>query len=262
MAKSKNEDDGWDEFEREFYKVKNDVATPAKQTRVSNDKQAGLIKALASKITGLWFTSTAAIIHVAAACAEADRRLAQAQKKFLLEKLPFGASTFSKLVQIGKDPHIRKNIKSLPPSYSTIYVVSQLSEKDRNQGIDTGMIHADATRIEIENFRDTVRPAAKAGTQQPGKRPGAAAKAPDSGRRSERETSEPQDDEFLEDEEFLEDDQQDDPEPSAESADVYDSLAVKWKAHGLPRSDWLATPKEIREQFYTVLRREPFEPRA
>jgi hypothetical protein len=79
----------------------------------------------------------------------------------------------------------------------------------------------------------------------------------------ERETSESQDDEFLEDEEFLEDDQQDDPEPAAESDDVYDSVVAGWKKIGLRRSSWRATQENVRQKFIEeVLRREPSKPLA
>jgi hypothetical protein len=130
-----------------------DDATQANGKQSAGERMK-LIDELASKIATLWYKSTKTVYHTAVACAEAARRLGPEQKKLLLKKLPFGESTFSKLVQIGKDSRIHKFIKKLPPSYSTIYLVSQLSDEQLKVGIETGIVNAEASREDIKKLRD------------------------------------------------------------------------------------------------------------
>jgi hypothetical protein len=262
-----NEDDGWDELEREFCKVKNDVATPANGSKpLSASEQAKLIDKFASEIRSLWYRSVKEILDMAKACAAADRQLGPKQRKILVEKLPFGESAFSKLVQIGKDLHIRDIIKWLPPSYSTIYLVSQMSKQQRESGIEAGVIHADATREDIENFRAGDRSSPKADPRsEPERRSAKANKAQESAGRSEQKTSDADEDfDFsLDDDEDSSEDDQNGSEPSAESDDVYDSVVAEWKKVGLRRSTWRATPENVRQKFIEeVLRPEPFKPPA
>ena len=93
MAKSNNEDDGgWDKLEREFCKVKNNVATPANGSKpLSASEQAKLIDKFASEIRSLWYRSVKAILVIATACAEADRQLGPKQRKILVEKRRSGS---------------------------------------------------------------------------------------------------------------------------------------------------------------------------
>ena len=261
MAKSNNEDDGgWDEFER-WANEPDETDSSNASKPLSASEQAALIEESTPKVRTFWRGSVKMICDAAAECARTAKRLDAEHKKLYVKKLRFGNTVFNMLKRIGEDKRIPKNVKHLSPSISTIYEVSHLSNEQLKLGISEGIVNPGATRDDIKIFRGRHKSPPKLGTQQPGKRPGAAARAPDSGRRSERETSEPQDDEFLEDEEFLEDDQQDDSEPSAESDDVYDSVVAEWKKIGLRRSTWQAMPGNARRKFKEeVLQPEPFKP--
>jgi hypothetical protein len=256
---SPSADDEWDDPLTRFIEGGED----ADATTLTTSEQAQLIDKFASKITALWYRSTESICQAAAACAEIARQLSPDGKKLLLKKLPFGVSTFSKLVRIGNDPRIYKIIKKLPPSYSKIYLVSQLSDEQLKVGIEKGVVNAGAGRKDIENFRDAGRPATKVGApSEPKRLPAAKNKARDSAKRSARKTSDPPDglDEPLEDDEEFPDDDRDSPEPS-ESDEAYDALVAEWKAKGLHRTKWQATPEIMRQRFIKeVLCREPFRP--
>ena len=250
QVRNSKRDDEWDKIARSFIEGVKDV-----------------IEDFVSKITTCWYRSTKAIFDTATICKLADEQLSPAQKKKLLKRLPFGESTFSKLVQIGKDRRILKEIKRLPPSMSTMYEVTLLSDEQLEQAIEAGVISAEATRDDIKVFRESGKPALKAGgpSKQAGHRAApnkthAAARTSEptrTGREVEEEEEEEEDDDDLD---FLEDDE--DEAKSEQTNTIYQALLAEWKGKGLiKRNTWLATPPAVREKFYNdVLRREPFEP--
>lgn len=197
-----------------------------------------VIEDFVSKITTCWYRSTKAIFDTATICAQADEQLNPAQKKKLLKRLPFGQSTFSKLVQIGKDQRIPKIIKRLPPSMSTIYEVTLLSDEQLDQAKEAHIISAEATRDGIKLFRESGKTDAAAGTSEP---------------------ADDFDNSFDDDEKFLEDDQEE-PEESIEGDDAYDAVVGEWLKQGLRRTKWQALTKKLQKKFIEeVLLREPFK---
>jgi hypothetical protein len=229
-----------------------DAATP------TTSEPAQPIDKFASKIGALWHRSIESIWELAAACAEAAKQLSPDQKKKLVKKLPFDESTFSKLVQTGKDQRILENLKRLPASMSTLYEITFLSDKQLQLGIETGIIDADATREDIKDFRAGGKPAPKAGAPS---KPGGTNKAQHSAGSSGRTTSKHENfDDFPEGNQESLDDDLDSPEPS-ESDEDYDALVADWKTKGLRRTKWQATPKIKRQRFIKeVLCRESFRP--
>ena len=65
------------------------------------------------------------------ACADANADLHKDGKRELIKQLPFSGTKFSKYAQIGADPrlNIRSGATVLPPRYSIIYEVRQLSDE-------------------------------------------------------------------------------------------------------------------------------------
>ena len=140
-------------------------------------EEAELVEEFAVKIKTSWFRSVEEICRRGKYCAEADRRLSPEGKKALLQKLPFGASDFSRLVRIGNDRRLPTIIKRLPPSFSSIYLVTGLSNDQLKAGLKAGIISTKATREQIELFRD--KATSKASATTPAKqRAGATAKVP------------------------------------------------------------------------------------
>jgi hypothetical protein len=267
-SQSENYDD-WPGAEDWINEKEADTLKPTKRLKKrSAGEGSEVIDEFASRIAALWYRSTEAILETATACADAATRLNAGQKNMLLEKLPFGVSTFSKLVQIGANKRIPKIIKRLPPSMSTIYEVALLSNEQLKVGIETGIVSADATRDDIKLFRESHEPEPKAGgpLKPPGGRRGTTNKAQDSVERSRRMPSEPDDDFDLnfDDDEECSDDDQVGSEESVEGDDAYDALVDEWEDEGLlRRRTWQATPENIRQKFTEKkLRREPFKPAA
>jgi archaellum component FlaC len=107
------------------------------------------------RIEANWQKITTSIVAVAKACAEANDTLSASEKKMLLEQLPFGQAVFSKLAAIGNDKRLHKSqiLKSLPPSYSIIYEVTHLGDKELNAAVAHKTITPSASRSEIVLLR-------------------------------------------------------------------------------------------------------------
>jgi hypothetical protein len=230
-------DDDWPEATAWIKGEKAETETPFSRTKhLPTKKQAKLIDGFASEITTLWHKSREAIYALATACAEAAKQLDPGQKKILMKKLPFGDANFSKFVQIGKDQRIIRHLELFPPSMSTIYEITLLSDEQLKLGIETGIIDANATREDIKDFRDGGSRAPATGKRsESGRRSGATNKAQNVGKRGGHKTSK---DEYLDD--FLEDEESSDP--------VYDALVAEWKRKGLSRIKWQAAEEKLREK--------------
>jgi hypothetical protein len=221
-----------------------------------------------AEITGCWHRSTKEIFRCSSLCAEAYKRLNKSDGKELLKGLPFGASTFSKLVKIGNNDRLRRYIKDLPPSLSTIYLLTSLSYAQLKQGIDTGIINPDARRRDIEFWRNSLRkPEAKEGPKTSGKKsPG-----PDRSRGSEATSRRPptktakdepgaqeSDDDFSGLDELLEggddrdlDDLDDDESIEQQGVITFEDLKHGWtkKNGGLRPANWDKASTEDRARF-------------
>ena len=92
-------------------------------------------------------------------CAQADKELSPAEKAQLIQQLPFKAPTFSKLVKIGNDPRLRSDDMRarLPNSFSTMYEIALFSDPQLEEAIESGVLHADASRADIEAVRKAPR---------------------------------------------------------------------------------------------------------
>jgi hypothetical protein len=113
----------------------------------------------AANISAAWHRTVAAVMTTAQVCARADARLSSQQKKELIGKLPFGEETFSKLVGIGNDLRLRQPEiqRRLPPYYTTICVITTFDEDEFKLAVDHQVIHAEATRTELEQWRNEHR---------------------------------------------------------------------------------------------------------
>jgi hypothetical protein len=99
--------------------------------------------------------STIAIFEVAKLCYQAKETLSPEDKRKLQEPggLPFSKPTFVKLALIGSDKRLELIQAELPPSFTAIYEIHQLDGDQLNTAVSTKVVHPDATRAEIMNFR-------------------------------------------------------------------------------------------------------------
>lgn len=106
-------------------------------------------------IRASWHKSTMAIFEVAKLCYQAKETLSPEDKRKLLEPggLPFSKPTFVKLALIGSDKRLELIQAELPPSFTAIYEIHQLDGDQLNTAVSTKVVHPDATRAEIMNFR-------------------------------------------------------------------------------------------------------------
>jgi hypothetical protein len=98
-------------------------------------------------------------MEVARLCAEANARLKAAQKSELIEALPFGAATFSKLLRIGTDirlqaPDIQR---LLPAHYTCVYHITLLTDEELKQAIAENVIHSEMKRDHLQKWRNSHR---------------------------------------------------------------------------------------------------------
>ena len=102
----------------------------------------------AAKINASWRKTADCVLETAMLCAEVSAKLGLGEKKQLQKKLDFSLATFSKLVKIGEQPHLReKAIKALlPPSYTLVYQLAQLSPSNIDAAIKEGIISPTMSR--------------------------------------------------------------------------------------------------------------------
>jgi len=88
-------------------------------------------------------------------CSEADKAVPKALRPRLMEKLPFSASVFCKLAQIGDDQRLRNEEirKLLPPCHLTIYEVSRLTDQQLQAALSAGILKPDLKRTELLQWR-------------------------------------------------------------------------------------------------------------
>jgi hypothetical protein len=122
--------------------------------KASLDLRDGEVSSVASEINGNWRRGVAAFMNIARLCAEASGRLTTAQKSELMTCLPFGEATFSKFVKIGTDTRLNTpEIQLLlPPHYTTIYAVTQLTNQELSLAIADKVVHPDMKREELRRW--------------------------------------------------------------------------------------------------------------
>jgi hypothetical protein len=128
------------------------LSSHRKVSPVTPSVPASEIDGYVQKIEGTWKKTLDGILDTAKLCAEASDKLNAKDKARLLGQLSFRPTTFSKLAKVGKDERLRRPgiIKYLPPNYSTLYAVAKLDDKQLDEAIDSGALHHEARRADIE----------------------------------------------------------------------------------------------------------------
>ena len=75
----------------------------------------------ATAINTSWHKTTDSVLETAKLCADADNKLCPVEKNKLFKELDFNKATFSKLVKIGSQQHLKDVKRFLPPNYTVVY---------------------------------------------------------------------------------------------------------------------------------------------
>ncbi len=120
-----------------------------------HDGEVSSVSTYASAINDHWQRGVDAFMNIARVCADANARLTTAQKRELIQALPFGDTAFSKFVQIGIDTRLYAPDmqRRLPPYYTTTYAVTLLTDEELKQAIAENVIYPDMKREELERWR-------------------------------------------------------------------------------------------------------------
>jgi hypothetical protein len=97
---------------------------------------------------------------IARACAKADDLLPPADKKAFASRLNFEPSKFSKFVKMGRNEFMWKlGVKPYLPqtSFTTLYVIARMSDKQIDQAIANKVLHPAATREDLTAFLAAVK---------------------------------------------------------------------------------------------------------
>lgn len=118
-----------------------------------HDGEVSSVSTYASAINDHWQRGVDAFMNIARVCADANARLTTAQKRELIQALPFGDTAFSKFVQIGIDTRLYAPDmqRRLPPYYTTTYAVTLLTDEELKQAIAENVIYPDMKR---KSWRD------------------------------------------------------------------------------------------------------------
>jgi hypothetical protein len=76
--------------------------------------------------------------------------------KMIKNDLPFSRFTANKLMKIARDPRIVAHVKHLPPHWGTLYEIALLRD-EFYEALERGIIHPDAQRKDITEFRNEVK---------------------------------------------------------------------------------------------------------
>jgi hypothetical protein len=115
-----------------------------------------IIEDLVAQISSKWRESCQKILETAELINEAQGRLTERQFLDLVSQLPMTQSTVQKLLAIAKHATLDRSLNHLPPHWTTIYEISQLTPAQIDQAIKHGVIHPSAERADIVSFRNSL----------------------------------------------------------------------------------------------------------
>lgn len=115
-----------------------------------------VVESFADQISSKWRESCERILETAHLILDARRQLSERQFLDLVTKLPMTQSTVQKLLAIANRSSLSKTLGYLPPHWTTIYEISQLSDEQIQHAIQVGIIHPSAERAEIIKYRNSL----------------------------------------------------------------------------------------------------------
>jgi hypothetical protein len=114
------------------------------------------IQFFSERIAERWKKATRGILEVAEICFQASEKLSANQRKILIQSLPFGQATFSKLVAIGQDTRLKSPQVAglLPAKYSVLYELTKLSDAQVQTALEMNAISPKLRRTEVAAIFD------------------------------------------------------------------------------------------------------------
>ena len=100
-----------------------------------------------------WQKAATQVLDTAALCLTALERYASHGLPAVLRAANMSKPTFMKLVVIARDERLRRIEAQLPPGFSIIYEVSQLSNEVFEQAVKAELIHPHVRRADIQELR-------------------------------------------------------------------------------------------------------------
>jgi hypothetical protein len=100
-----------------------------------------------------WQKAATQVLDTASLCLTALERYASHGLPAVLRAANMSKPTFMKLVVIARDERLRRIEVQLPPGFSIIYEVSQLSDEVFEQAVKAELIHPHVRRAEIQELR-------------------------------------------------------------------------------------------------------------
>jgi hypothetical protein len=130
-----------------------DVASSVAQEQES-PRNARTWKHFAELINTAWRKSAQSFIDVGRYLNEAKEELDRDQFNSLLKfKLAFSESTAKKLLGIARNPILSSHVNSLPPCYSTLYLLSQIDTEILLAALADGRVHPGMQRKDAVALR-------------------------------------------------------------------------------------------------------------
>jgi hypothetical protein len=106
------------------------------------------------RIRSSWKKTVEDFLELGAVCRDAADHLSKPEVETLLQSdMPISETTFWKFVTIGRDQRLPGIAGSLPPKFTTIYEVSQLTGEQFEQAVASRKIHPKVRREDIAALR-------------------------------------------------------------------------------------------------------------
>jgi len=135
------------------------VSAVAKLARITRSREEW-----AKSITATWQRAVQHAVQVVIATGQEiiEAKKALPHGEFLAmvkEDLPFSVSQADRLMKIARDTRLANSarVPNLPPSWGTLYELSKASDKQLEQGFETGAIHPAMERKDVAALRGKLR---------------------------------------------------------------------------------------------------------
>jgi hypothetical protein len=115
-----------------------------------------IVEDLAAQISSKWRESCQLILETAELIKDAQSKLTERQFLDLVSQLPMTQSTVQKLLTIASNDTLGRSVNHLPPHWTTIYEISQLTPVQIDDAITRGVIHPSVERSDIITYKNSL----------------------------------------------------------------------------------------------------------
>jgi hypothetical protein len=130
-----------------------DAVVPIRLPVIEEPISIAEVGELGRKIKASYEAAAAHTLTTAELCCQGFTQWGSRGLPLLLRTAQMSKTTFMKFVVIGRDQRLRRIEGMLPPGFSIIYQVSQLSDEVFDEAVKAGVIHPHVRRAEVEALR-------------------------------------------------------------------------------------------------------------